>query len=157
MKDPCVLSSGNAVKKAANTIRITSDELLYDHALKVLYSWRHRYLLPLTNFKSFVTRRLKLKDFKSYIVGSRLKRMQSIIGKIKRFPNMSAATMQDIAGVRVIADNVTEVYAIYTALTSSKSNHKSLLPPKDYIKEPKKDGYRSIHQVFEYVSTCTQT
>ena len=152
MKDPCVLSSGNAVKKAANTIRITSDELLYDHALKVLYSWRHRYLLPLTNFKSFVTRRLKLKDFKSYIVGSRLKRMQSIIGKIKRFPNMSAATMQDIAGVRVIADNVTEVYAIYTALTSSKSNHKPLLPPKDYIKEPKKDGYRSIHQVFEYVS-----
>lgn len=96
MKDPCVLSSGNAVKKAANTIRITSDELLYDHALKVLYSWRHRYLLPLTNFKSFVTRRLKLKDFKSYIVGSRLKRMQSIIGKIKRFPNMSAATMQDM-------------------------------------------------------------
>lgn len=65
---------------------------------------------------------------------------------------MSAATMQDIAGVRVIADNVTEVYAIYTALTSSKSNHKPLLPPKDYIKEPKKDGYRSIHQVFEYVS-----
>ena len=83
MKDPCVLSSGNAVKKAANTIRITSDELLYDHALKVLYSWRHRYLLPLTNFKSFVTRRLKL--LSHTLLALDLKECSQLLERLKDF------------------------------------------------------------------------
>ena len=63
---------------------------------------------------------------------------------------MSASRMQDIGGIRIILDSISDVYAVHIAITNSKTKHEFIVPPKDYIKEPKKDGYRSLHQVFIY-------
>ena len=62
--------------------------------------------------------------------------------------------MQDIGGLRVIVDNINDVYRLHKLIdTSKRFKHQLELPPHDYIKTPKPDGYRSLHQVIRYQSS----
>lgn len=45
--------------------------------------------------------------------------------------------------------NLGEVYKLYEFYKTSRINHE-LINEKDYIRNPKKDGYRGIHLVFRY-------
>ncbi|MCI8630588.1 MAG: hypothetical protein HFE57_14055 [Firmicutes bacterium] len=82
------------------------------------------------------------------IVVQRLKRLDSIIGKLRRFPQMSFSKMQDLGGCRIILDSIEQVY-------KSVSHHKSsttsftLKKENDYIQNPKTSGYRSYHMVYQ--------
>ena len=49
----------------------------------------------------------------------------------------------DIAGIRVVCNFIDDVYAIADMLTSQSDV--KLLTEKDYIKNPKPNGYRSLH------------
>ena len=51
----------------------------------------------------------------------------------------------DIAGIRVVCNFIDDVYAIADMLTSQSDV--KLLTEKDYIKNPKPNGYRSLHLV----------
>ena len=51
----------------------------------------------------------------------------------------------DIAGIRVVCNFIDDVYAIADMLTSQ--NDVTLITEKDYIKNPKPNGYRSLHLV----------
>ncbi len=57
------------------------------------------------NEKEQVDSRLKKLSI-NCIVGQRLKRMPSIIGKITRFPDMSVSKMQDVGGIRIIVPKI---------------------------------------------------
>ncbi len=105
-------------------------------------------MMPLRDIRTIVDRRLKKLDI-DCIVGQRLKRMTSIIGKIVRFPNMAISKMQDVGGIRIIVPKISDVQRVHDAL-KNKSKHEVVVPPKDYIDIPKPDGYRSLHQVFKY-------
>lgn len=79
--------------------------------------------------------------------------MPSIIGKLSRFQEMDLSRMQDIAGVRAILPTCKGVRELYKyVVSSSRFRHLPVLPPKDYISNPKSDGYRSVHQVFKYAN-----
>lgn len=81
---------------------------------------------------------------------SRIKSPESIIGKLGRkgLP-LNAATIRenlyDIAGVRVICQYIDDIYTLAGLLTSHDDIE--LIKTKDYIKEPKPNGYRSLHIV----------
>lgn len=80
----------------------------------------------------------------------RLKSMDSIVGKLRRkglVPNSENArrSLTDIAGVRVICNYLDDIYEIAGLLT--RQDDITLLRTKDYIKEPKPNGYRSLHLV----------
>ena len=141
--------SNKEVSRAGEIIRTSTDDQKVFEAISVLDNWRSLHSTPLNAMRKYVMGVLKRKKF-SAIIGQRLKRMPSIITKIKRFEGMSASRMQDIGGIRIILDSISDVYAVHTAITNSKTKHEFIVPPKDYIKEPKKDGYRSLHQVFIY-------
>ena len=49
----------------------------------------------------------------------------------------------DIAGIRVICNYIEDVYTIADLLT--RQSDITLLKAKDYIKNPKPNGYRSLH------------
>ena len=55
--------------------------------------------------------------------------------------------LNDVAGVRVICSFVDDIYAVAAMLT--KQDDVALLQVKDYIKNPKPNGYRSLHLIIE--------
>ena len=80
---------------------------------------------------------------KHCIVTYRVKRINSIIGKLKRLPTSGLENIVDIAGCRCIADNNDAVYKIVKKLNKHPQLYVSQV--KDYILEPKEDGYKSVH------------
>jgi len=81
---------------------------------------------------------------------SRLKSIESINEKLQRknidftFENLENA-LHDIAGVRVICSFPDDVYMLANALL--KQDDITLVEIKDYIKNPKPNGYRSLHLI----------
>lgn len=81
----------------------------------------------------------------------RLKSVNSIIGKIKRRGlEMSIKSIKDnlfdIAGIRVICNYRDDVYSVANYLSSQSDIQ--VLRVKDYIKNPKQNGYRSLHVIY---------
>lgn len=82
---------------------------------------------------------------------SRLKSLESILGKLKRrnLPlELSSVknNIRDIAGIRVICNYIDDVYEVAELL--SKQSDVKVLRVKDYIKDPKPNGYRSLHIIY---------
>ena len=83
-------------------------------------------------------------------ISSRLKSTESIVNKLMRkdLP-FSIEGMEnnlfDIAGVRVVCSYVDDIYAIADALLAQDDIE--LVERKDYIKQPKPNGYRSLHLI----------
>ena len=83
-------------------------------------------------------------------IKSRLKRPISIRNKLKKYDY--PLTMQnieeqlhDVAGIRVICSFPSDVYTIADAFLSQ--DDVTLIQMKDYIKNPKASGYRSLHLI----------
>ena len=100
-------------------------------------------------------KKIKLSNRNRIIISQRLKRLPSIIGKLKKFPELRLSRMQDLAGARIILPNIkdTEEVANYLKNKVYKQKDKNnflFVREKNYILEPKEDGYRSIHQIFKY-------
>ncbi|STZ13961.1 GTP pyrophosphokinase ywaC [Moraxella caviae] len=143
-----ILPSKKQVQKAGKALAKNTTGQEYTDAMAVLSQWRSLHTYPINTFQALL--RKKAKDFKNPIIAQRLKRTPSIITKLQRFPNMDLSRMQDIGGLRVIVDSIDDVYRFHQSLINGKHQHEPLLPPNDYIKTPKADGYRSLHQVFKY-------
>lgn len=83
-------------------------------------------------------------------ISSRVKSNQSIIGKMirRRIPltieNMEKE-IQDIAGIRIICSYEDDIYHLADALL--QQDNVTLLKRKDYIANPKPNGYRSLHLI----------
>lgn len=85
-------------------------------------------------------------------IKSRLKSTDGIIRKLKRkdlpFSLESIQeNIKDIAGVRVICSFPEDIYMLADCLLSQDDI--KLIEKKDYIKNPKKSGYRSLHLIIE--------
>ena len=83
-------------------------------------------------------------------IKSRLKRLDSIKEKLERkeLPfNLETVEehIHDVAGVRVVCSFVDDVYLLADALL--KQDDITLLEKKDYIANPKPNGYRSLHLI----------
>lgn len=83
-------------------------------------------------------------------IKSRIKSPESIANKLasKGLPvTFSAMTenLDDIAGVRVICPYINDIYTVLNMLCVQSDL--KLIETKDYIKEPKPSGYRSLHIV----------
>ncbi|NRY58078.1 ppGpp synthetase/RelA/SpoT-type nucleotidyltransferase [Clostridium acetobutylicum] len=55
--------------------------------------------------------------------------------------------MNDIAGIRVVCSFVSDIYEIADMLKNQDDI--KLINEKDYIKNPKPNGYRSFHMILE--------
>ncbi|WP_199488465.1 RelA/SpoT domain-containing protein, partial [Fusobacterium nucleatum] len=86
-----------------------------------------------------------------YTIVTRLKRMESIINKLQRPNSSKLSRIDDIAGIRIIVNNFNEIYEVSELLEKLLiGNNCQLKYNKDYIKSPKKDGYRSLHKIFTF-------
>lgn len=86
------------------------------------------------------------------MIKSRVKSPMSIFGKIKRKGyemNMDSVlgNINDVAGVRIICSFIDDIYKIAEMFTSQDDI--TVIEIKDYIKNPKPNGYRSYHMIVE--------
>lgn len=141
------------VNRAGNIIsasRLKSSrysELMW--ALDVLNNWRGCHGYPINTFQATLRQRLTKIDSEA-LVAQRLKRQPSIIDKLRRYPNMQLARMQDIGGLRAIVgsvEQVRELENLYARIGGLSHEFKS---KKDYIDDPKESGYRGVHIIYRY-------
>ncbi|RPE30865.1 RelA/SpoT family protein [Acinetobacter sp. BIGb0102] len=150
-----VVPGTNVLRRAGNTlISSEASETQKIEAFKVLTAWRSLHTYPIDTFQKTLKRRCVELKFKDFTVAQRLKRLPSIVSKLKRHPGMNLARMQDIGGLRVILPSIQDVYRLHADLihVNKRFSHEPKLPCDDYIHNPKKDGYRSLHQIFIYKS-----
>lgn len=86
------------------------------------------------------------------MIKSRVKRPISIVEKLKR-RNLPVTLesminhLDDVAGIRVICSFVDDIYAVAEMLVSQ--DDVTVIAVKDYIRNPKPNGYRSYHLILE--------
>ena len=83
---------------------------------------------------------------------SRVKSPKSMMGKLIRKnlkPDIETArkNFDDIAGIRVVCSFLSDIYEVADML--KRQDDITLIKEKDYIKNPKPNGYRSLHMVLE--------
>ncbi len=122
-----------------------------EKAITILNNWRAAHAYPLQVICSNLRKRNP-----DAIVVQRLKRLESIMGKLERFPDMNLYRMQDLGGCRVILDTIEQVYDSVCNYKSSRIRHIQKRE-YDYIKSPKTSGYRSYHMVYQFQSDKKET
>ena len=123
------------------------EEVLAPGSLLIVDNWRASHAFPL----HVITMNLRRNHPDKTIVVQRLKRLDSIVNKLKRNEDMNLARMNDIAGCRVIVDSLPLLHNIIDTFKNSRIRH-ILASEYDYISKPKESGYRSIHLVYKYHS-----
>lgn len=145
--------SRNQIIKAGKTISkegVKVEE--YENAVKIIDNWRAAHAFPL----HVIYMHLRRMANENTIVAERLKRLDSIISKLKRESTMSLWTIQDLGGCRVILSTIKDVYDFSEKYENSRKRH-ILKKQYDYIQNPKISGYRSLHIVYEYHSDSVDT
>lgn len=138
--------SKNQVSKAGdryrNKTRVWGDR-------QIIENWRASHAYVLNTFQANLRGRTRGKKI---TVGQRLKRYPTILDKLLNRQNkMKLSRMNDVAGCRVIFEDEKAMANFRFDFHKSRSKHK-LKKQYDYIRHPKPNGYRGIHDVYEYES-----
>ena len=122
------------------------------HELNKLMSYYRCAMMEVVTKFNVLNEEFSLQFDRNPITGikSRLKSLPSIREKLDRrgFPfslQSIEETLNDVAGVRVICSFPEDVHILADALM--KQDDIILLERKDYIRNPKPNGYRSLHMI----------
>lgn len=134
-----VSRAGSAIRER----RATADDY------KVVDIWRAAHRHVLNSFQALLRNRTRGKDI---VVAQRHKRRSTIFNKMHRYPKMMLHRMDDVAGCRLIFPDIDELYKFRRKFHAAKFRHSLINDAEkyDYIKRPKADGYRGIHDVYRY-------
>lgn len=130
-------------------------------AFAILENWRAIHSYPMHIFK----KRLKWtseKTDKSALTAQRLKRIPSIIKKLKRKYRGNKATMklsqmQDIGGCRAVLKTNELARKLVDKYYLKGDLKHTIVRQRDYVANPKPDGYRSVHLIYSYFSDKKKT
>lgn len=134
-----VNAAGDAVREG----RATEEDL------RVIEAWRAAHSNVINTFQALLRNRAK--EYGARVI-QRHKRKATIFDKLVRQRSMNLARMDDVAGCRVICPDVGSLYAFREAMHRARFDHVLMTAGDkyDYIKAPKRDGYRGIHDAYEY-------
>lgn len=118
-------------------------------ARAIVNNWRSAHSFPLNTFQMTLRRNAREVDADADVV-QRIKRLPSIVTKLRRMPGRLSA-IQDIGGCRAVVKDVAAVDELVAKYSGMRQAH-TLKKMNDYLREPKDDGYRSVHLVYRYRS-----
>ncbi|MBT3043622.1 MAG: RelA/SpoT domain-containing protein [Candidatus Thiodiazotropha sp. (ex Codakia orbicularis)] len=137
------------VKKAGDyLVKADIDSTEFKESIPVFHNWRSAHAFPMQIMLDLL-RKNSIRIDRGAIAVQRLKRVPSIYTKLVREKGMSLSRMEDIAGCRVVVDNVRYVNKVYSLLKKSRTKN-ILHRERDYITAPKESGYRGVHLIFKY-------
>lgn len=132
--------TGGNIKRLGESI-VKQKGYLIDDELDLLQEYRKSFIEPLTQtFNKLI--KIKNNVSKDGIIAFRLKRIITIVNKVLRNPKMQLNRMGDIAGIRLILNNDDQVYRALSFIENEFEISGSI---RDYIKDPKKIGYKGVH------------
>ena len=122
---------------------IAPESLEFRQAINIVYRWRKQHVPPTQDcFRQLIAYTW---SYQGAVVTYRLKRLRSIIDKLKRAKSKyELGGLDDIGGCRVIVENIDQLKILVPALCE-KMTLKSSGGIKDYIEKPRESGYRSCH------------
>lgn len=126
-----------------------------ENAQDLANNWRAAHLYPMNTLRATLENKVKIVDNRGF-VAQRLKRMPTIIDKLKSEPTMNLTTMHDIAGLRAVVSSMKDVDVLLDMYLYKLRHKHKLKRVYDYILTPKPDGYRSVHLVYEYDNDLVQ-
>ncbi|MEN8391536.1 RelA/SpoT domain-containing protein [Acinetobacter indicus] len=150
-------SKKDVVRAGKNLIDddLLNDQEKFNSTMGILTYWRDSHLVPLEKSNQLLNRYIHNID-KNAFIAKRIKRFDSIKRKLKRFDKMELKNMQDIGGIRVVVSSQKQVDSILKILTNEMcfyNKNNELIKIDNYIKNPKFDGYRSVHIVGIFKNT----
>jgi putative GTP pyrophosphokinase len=122
-----------------------SDEPQLEQAWAALTWWRSLHARPLSSVAANLRYHVDRGDARvlgRIEVAQRLKRLDTLIGKLGREPG-NVTQMQDIGGVRAVLPSLRSVYVVRRRLVKSWT----VIRERDYVAKPKSSGYRAVHLV----------
>lgn len=115
----------------------------YRAVLEVAENWRSAHARPLQT--AYMTLRQRAQRIQpDALVVQRMKRRESIIGKLSREPKMKLSQMQDLGGCRAVVSAPKQLHRLSEAYSGDQYRR------FDYVSLPKSNGYRSIHFICRY-------
>jgi len=116
-----------------------SPELL--KAVEVIDWWRDEHAKSLSRVSASLSHYVAKEG--RPVVAQRLKKFPTIADKLLREPKMKLSRMADIGGVRAVLPSQEAAYSIARRLRRNWT----ITRVRDYVAEPKKDGYRALHLI----------
>jgi putative GTP pyrophosphokinase len=138
--------SRSAVNRAGERVR---NGTMSQDDVNTIDTWRAAHRPVLNTFQAILRTRTRGTGI---IVAQRHKRKLTIYDKLNRLPKMQLSRMDDVAGCRLIFASISALRKFREKLHAARFEHKlrNEIDKYDYIKLPKKTGYRGIHDVYEY-------
>lgn len=137
--------SNGEYKRLSKRIRQNPNDISQDD-YEMLQVLRLSYKNPLASVYNTIDK-IAHKVDKECICTYRIKRIESIISKLIRFPHMDVQYAADIAGCRCIMATTALANKLYKKIENDIEQLPFVIKgtPNNYIETPKPDGYRSIH------------
>ncbi|RJN31893.1 RelA/SpoT domain-containing protein [Nesterenkonia natronophila] len=140
--------SSKQVKKAGSKVRkfFRGDSSVdlegLDQALRTIEAHRAQFSDPLTRVNNRLRQRLMSAGSKARVT-QRLKKMPTILDKLRREPRLDLSRMRDIGGCRIVLDDLQELDHVHAAIVSNWRGGTE--DPADYVRSPRESGYRAVH------------
>lgn len=145
---------GNVISRIYSNNEIKERLQTYTAPYRELMSYYRCVMMEVSTKFNVLDEELSLQYDRNPIeaIKTRLKSPESIMDKLSRrgLPFSAESIEQnlnDIAGVRVICAYISDIYMLRDALL--RQDDIVLVQEKDYIKNPKPNGYRSLHLIVE--------
>jgi len=143
--------SNKQIKRAGDVLAGRDTSITYLTAMEIMNNWRSFHSYPL-NVIGMNLRQMAHKFSENVLISQRLKRVESIVNKLKLFDIMPLSSMQDIGGCRAVLENMEQVTKLVNFYLTKTESYHQRVKQNDYIQSPKDSGYRSYHFVYKYNS-----
>lgn len=110
-------------------------------AIEIVEWWRGEHARPLSRVGASL--RYYAAEQGKPVVAQRLKKTPTIAHKLLREPAMKLSRMADIGGARAVMPTQDAAYGVASRLRRNWT----IIKFRDYVAEPKADGYRALHLI----------
>ncbi len=138
-----VRQAGELIARTLEWTHDTEDDIR--DAFHVANRWREAHAYPMRSVRGSLRWYMHALDLEGVTV-ARLKRMQAIRRKLVRSP-VKLHQLQDLGGCRAILPSLQDMNTLIGIMRDCRHELRS---QSDYINNPKADGYRCHHLMFNY-------
>jgi putative GTP pyrophosphokinase len=112
-----------------------------EDSVEIVDWWRAEHVRPLSVVSANLFRYVTAEGHP--VITQRVKRLPTVLDKLRREDGMRLSQMEDIGGVRAVLPDQDAAYRVARRLRRNWT----ITRFRDYVAEPKADGYRALHLI----------